>query len=57
MIQAPGFEFSAYLKSSYNSKLNQQGELDVGELNPGLAKAVEDSKERLRLEDYPFDKS
>jgi hypothetical protein len=49
MIQAPGFEFSAYLKSVYNSKLNQQGTLDVGELDPGLAKAVEDSKERLRL--------
>ena len=49
MIQAPGFEFSAYLKSPYNSKLNQQGTLDVGELDPGLSKAVEDSKERLRL--------
>ena len=49
MIQAPGFEFSAYLKSSYNSLLNQRGVLEAGELDLGLAKAVEESKERLRL--------
>jgi hypothetical protein len=49
MIQAPGFEFSAYLKSSYNSLLNQRGILEAGELDPSLAKAVEDSKERLRV--------
>jgi hypothetical protein len=47
-IQAPGFEFSAYLKSPYNSRLNQQGTLDLGELDPGLSKAIEDSKEQLR---------
>ena len=47
-IQAPGFEFSAYLKSRYNSRLNQQGTLDAGEFDPGIAKAIEDSKDQLR---------
>jgi Histidine kinase-, DNA gyrase B-, and HSP90-like ATPase len=47
-IQAPGFEFSAYLKSPYNSILNQQGTLEVAELDSSLAKAIEDSKEQLR---------
>jgi len=47
-IQAPGFEFSAYLKSPYNSRLNQQGILDLGELDPRLSKAIEESKDQLR---------
>ena len=47
-IQAPGFEFSAYLKSRYNSRLNQEGTLDAGEFDPGIAKAIEDSKDQLR---------
>lgn len=47
-IQAPGFEFSAYLKSPYNSRLNEQGTLDLGELDTGLTKAIEDSKDKLR---------
>lgn len=48
MIQAPGFEFSAYLKSAYNSRLNEQGRLELGELDTNLSKAIEDSKEQLR---------
>jgi hypothetical protein len=47
-IHAPGFEFSAYLKSSYNSRLSQQGTLDLAELDAGLEKAIEDGKEQLR---------
>jgi hypothetical protein len=47
-IQAPGFEFSAYLKSSYNSRLSQSGTLDLAELDPSLEKAIEDGKEQLR---------
>jgi Histidine kinase-, DNA gyrase B-, and HSP90-like ATPase len=49
MIHAPGFEFSAYLKSAYNSRLNQQGKLEIGQLDSSLLKAIEDSKEKLRL--------
>jgi hypothetical protein len=48
MIHAPGFEFSAYLKSAYNSRLNEQGRLELGEFDPNLSKAIEDSKEQLR---------
>lgn len=48
MIHAVGFEFSAYLKSNYNTRLNQQGKLELGELDGQLAKAIEDSKEQLR---------
>jgi hypothetical protein len=48
MIHAPGFEFSAYLKTKYNSLLNQQGRLELAELDPALNAAVENSKEQLR---------
>jgi hypothetical protein len=48
-IHAPGFEFSAYLKSSYNSRLSQEGTLDLAELDAGLEGAIEDGKEQLRL--------
>jgi hypothetical protein len=47
-IHAPGFEFSAYLKSSYNSRLSQEGTLDLAELDAGLESAIEDGKEQLR---------
>ncbi len=47
-IHAPGFEFSAYLKSSYNSRLSQEGTLDLAELDAGLEGAIEDGKEQLR---------
>lgn len=47
-IHAPGFEFSAYLKSPYNSRLSQRGTLDLAELDAGLEKAIEDGKEQLR---------
>jgi hypothetical protein len=49
MIHAPGFEFSAYLKSAYNSRLNEQGKLEVSGLDQNLSKAIEESKEQLRV--------
>jgi hypothetical protein len=48
-IHAPGFEFSAYLKSSYNSLLNQQGRLDIAEMDPQLLNSIENSKEQLKV--------
>jgi Histidine kinase-, DNA gyrase B-, and HSP90-like ATPase len=48
MIHAPGFEFSAYHKSNYNSRLNQRGALDLAELDPALLKSLEQSKDVLR---------
>jgi hypothetical protein len=47
-IQAPGFNFSAYLKSAYISTLHDQGTLELAELDSKLSKSVEDSKEKLR---------
>jgi hypothetical protein len=47
-IHAPAFEFSPYLKSDYISRLNQEGRLDIAEMDPGLSKALEDGKDRLR---------
>jgi hypothetical protein len=47
-IQAPGFNFSAYLKSTYVSKLNEQGTLELGVLDARLNDAVENAKGGLR---------
>jgi hypothetical protein len=47
-IHAPNFEFSAYLKSTYNSLLNQQGRLDIAEMDPQLLISIESSKEQLK---------
>jgi len=47
-IQAPGFDFSAYLRSQYVSALHDQGSLDLAELDPRLNEAVENGKEELR---------
>jgi len=47
-IHAPGFEFSAYLKSPYNSLLNQQGKLELAEMDPTLLEALDNSKEQLK---------
>lgn len=48
-IHAPGFEFSAYLRSKYNSILNQRGTLELGEMEPQLLASIEGAKEKLRL--------
>lgn len=47
-IHAPAFEFSVYLKSEYISLLNQEGRLDIAEMDSGLNKALEEGKEQLR---------
>jgi len=47
-IHAPGFDFSAYLRSRYVSVLHDQGSLDLAELDPRLHEAVENGKEELR---------
>lgn len=49
-IQAPGFNFSAYLKSAYVSQLNQRGMLEIANLDPRLNDAVENAK--IKLRDY-----
>jgi len=47
-IQAPGFNFSAYLRSEYVSRLHERGELDNLQLDPRLNEAVENAKGELR---------
>jgi hypothetical protein len=47
-IHAPGFNFSAYLKSTYVSQLNEQGTLELGVLDARLNEAVESAKGELR---------
>jgi hypothetical protein len=47
-IQAPGFDFSAYLRSAYISRLHESGSLDLAELDSRLLPAVENAKNTLR---------
>ena len=47
-IHAPGFDFSAYLRSAYVSLLHEQGTLDLAELDPRLNDSVENAKSELR---------
>jgi hypothetical protein len=47
-IHAPGFDFSAYLRSEYVSLLQEQGTLDLAELDPRLNESVENAKSELR---------
>ena len=47
-IQAPGFDFSAYLRSAYVSQLHDQGILDLSEMDPRLNASIEESKGLLR---------
>lgn len=47
-VQAPGLNFSAYLKSSYISKLSRDGTLGLGELNNLLAGAVANVKDAVK---------
>ena len=42
------FNFTAYLKSDYISRLHDQGVLDLAELDTGLTKLVEDARNQLR---------
>jgi len=47
-IQAPGFEFCSYLRSTYVTTLHELGTLDLAEMDPRLSQSVEDAKDRLR---------
>jgi len=47
-IHAPGFDFSAYLRSAYVSELNEQGTLGLAELDSRLNDSVENAKTHLR---------
>ena len=47
-IQAPGFNFSAYLRSAYISQLHAQGTLEIGTLDSRLNDAIENAKSTLR---------
>lgn len=47
-VQAPGLNFSAYLKSTYISELSHEGTLGPVELQPELAKALVEVKECVR---------
>ena len=48
-IQAPGYQFTAYLRSDYLAELNQeQHALELGDLHPGVRLLVDAAKERLK---------
>lgn len=47
-FHAPGFNFSAYLKSRLVSDLNQKGLLELAEMNPQLLSAVEEAAEKIK---------
>ena len=47
-FHAPGFWFSAYLKSRYFRELEENGTIELEELNPDLTNVVEVAKTKLR---------
>lgn len=47
-IQAPGFQFSAYLRSPYIRELHDQNVLELDELNEGGSRLVEAAKQQLK---------
>lgn len=47
-IHAPGFSFTAYLKSDFLRRLNDEGFLEVEDLHPGLNDLLLQSRESLR---------
>ncbi len=47
-VHAPEFNFSAYLRSEYVSKLHDQGILDLAEMDPKLSQSLESAKDQLR---------
>jgi hypothetical protein len=47
-IQAPGFSFTAYLKSEFLRELDEQDGLVLEDLHPDLHKLLESSKDELR---------
>lgn len=47
-IRAPGFNFTAYLKSDYIRDLDEEGVLELEELHPGLKQLVDSARDKLR---------
>ncbi|BCH58948.1 hypothetical protein RvVAR0630_15720 [Agrobacterium vitis] len=47
-FHSPGHQFSAYLKSSYVITLQEQGLLELAEMNPPLIKALESTAEAIK---------
>ncbi len=47
-VQAPGFNFTAYLKSDYLRTLNDANALQMESLDPDVNQIVENAKDRLR---------
>ncbi|MEM8992199.1 MAG: ATP-binding protein [Pseudomonadota bacterium] len=47
-FHTPGFQFSAYLKSPYISRLHGAGALELAEMNPALQAAYESAQERIK---------
>lgn len=47
-IRAPGFNFTAYLKSDYIRELDDDNNLELQELHPGLKKLLDAAKDKLR---------
>jgi hypothetical protein len=47
-VHAPSFWFTAYLKSAYFRELEENGTIDLEELNPDLSNVVEAAKTKLR---------
>jgi hypothetical protein len=47
-VQVPGLNFSAYLKSSYISKLSRDGMLGLAEMNPVLVEVLAKVKESIK---------
>jgi hypothetical protein len=47
-VQAPGFNFTAYLKSEYFSHLAAQNAADLARLDPLVAKALDEAKREMR---------
>lgn len=47
-FHTPGFQFSAYLKSDYVTKLHEKGLLDLAEMNPLLMEAYESAQDQIK---------
>lgn len=47
-FHAPGFQFSAYIKSTYISGLHESGALELAEMNPALQGAYEAAQDKIK---------
>jgi hypothetical protein len=47
-IHAPGFNFSAYLKSDYIRELDEEGALELEELHAGIKQLLDPAREKLK---------